>query len=65
MIKLYDKGIYLLNGTEIVKDDQDAAAAVAAKTGSAPSKEKAAEGTMAYRILKDHNTSGNMEQAED
>ena len=62
MIKLYDKGIYLLNGTEIVKDDQDAGAAVAAKTGSAPSKEKTAEGTMAYRILKEHNTSGNMEK---
>ena len=62
MVKLYDKGIYLLNGTEIVEDTQDAAAIIASKTGAAPAKEKAAEGTMAYGILKEHNTSDNMKQ---
>ena len=62
MVKLYDKGIYLVNGTEIVEDGQDAAAALASKTGNAPTKEEAARGTMAYSILEAHNTSGNMEK---
>ena len=62
MVKLYDKGIYLLNGTEIIEDTQDAAAIVASKTGAAPSQAEAAAHTMAYNILKEHNTSGNMEQ---
>ena len=33
MIKLYEHGAYLLNGTEIIEDVNDAQAAVAAKTG--------------------------------
>lgn len=56
MIKLYDNGVYLLNGTEIVED-----------TGGVQvplSKEEAAENTMAYRILSEHNTSGNMEKLQ-
>lgn len=56
MIKLYDKGVYLLNGTEIVED-----------TGSVQvpiSKEEAAKNTMAYGILSEHNTSGNMEKLQ-
>ena len=52
MIKLYDNGIYLLNGTEITESVQDI------------SKEEAAKNTMAYRILADHNTSGNMERLQ-
>ena len=62
MVKLYDKGIYLVNGTEIVEDGQDAAVVLASKTGNAPTKEEAARGTMAYSILEAHNTSGNMEK---
>ena len=62
MVKLYDKGIYLLNGTEIIEETADAAAIVASKMGAAPTKEAAAANTMAYNILKEHNTSGNMEQ---
>ena len=60
MIKLYDNGVYLVNGTDIVEDNGEAAAALAAKCGQAPSKEEAAKGTMAYSILEAHNTSGNM-----
>ena len=63
-MKLYDNGVYLLNGTEIVEDNQDAAACLAAKTGAAVDKKAAAAGTMAYHILKEHNTSGNMEQLQ-
>ena len=64
MIKLYDKGVYLVNGTEIVEDTKDAVQALQSKCGKAPSKEEAARGTMAYGILEAHNTSGNMENLQ-
>ena len=64
MIKLYDNGVYLVNGTDIVEDNGEAAAALAAKCGQAPSKEEAAKGTMASSILEAHNTSGNMKQLQ-
>ena len=64
MIKLYDNGVYLVNGTDIVEDNGEAAAALTAKCGQAPSKEEASKGTMAYSILEAHNTSGNMEQLQ-
>ena len=64
MIKLYDNGVYLANGTDIIEDNADAAKELQAKTVSAPSKEEAAKGTMAYRILEAHNTSGNMENLQ-
>ena len=64
MIKLYDNGVYLVNGTDIVEDNGEAAAALTAKCGHAPSKQEAAKGTMAYSILEAHNTSGNMEQLQ-
>ncbi|MBQ3602091.1 MAG: hydratase [Lachnospiraceae bacterium] len=62
MIKLYDNGVYLLNGTEIVEDNAEAAALLQSKTGLTPDKKQAAKGTMAYGILESHNTSGNMEK---
>jgi len=58
MIKLYDKGVYLLNGSEIVEDTSDASAILAAKTGQSVSKDEARKGTIAYGILSSHNTSG-------
>ena len=60
MIKLYDKGAFLLNGTELVEDTQDTKAIVAAKTGQEVTKEDAAKQTIAYNILKEHNTSSDM-----
>ncbi len=60
MIKLLDGGAWLLNGTEVIPDGADAAAAISAKLGNCPSKEEASQNTIAYGILKDHNTSGNM-----
>ncbi len=62
MINLYDSGVYLVNGTEIVADGADAAAELKAKTGKEICKEQAAKGTIAYRILEEHNTSWNMEK---
>ena len=63
-MKLYENGVYLLNGREIIEDNQEAAACLAAKTGKTVTAAEAATGTMAYRILKAHNTSGNMEQLQ-
>ena len=62
MIKLYERGAYLLNGTEIIEDVNDAQAAVAAKTGQQVTKEEAAKNTIAYSILEAHNTSSDMER---
>jgi aconitate hydratase len=61
MIKLFDNGAYLLNGTELVEDNADANAILTQKLGIAPSKEEAARNTMAYGILEKHNTSDNMD----
>lgn len=60
MVKLYDKGVYLLNGTEIEEDVN----AVVARTGRAVSQEDAAKNTMAYNILAEHNTSGSMDRLQ-
>ena len=51
MIKLYDKGVYLVNGTEI-------------KEEAGISKEEASQNTIAYSILKDHNTSSDMKHLQ-
>jgi len=64
MIKLYDNGVYLLNGTDIVEDSGQAEAQIQAKCGEVPSKEQASEGTIAYSILKAHNTSGGMDNLQ-
>ena len=58
-MKLYDSGIYLVNGTEIVAENEQAK--VQAITGSAANKEEAKKGTIAYGILKAHNTNDNMD----
>ena len=48
MVKLYEDGIYLLNGKNIVTEYN-------------MSKEEAKKGTIAYSILKSHNTNSNMD----
>ena len=60
MIQLMETGAYLVNGTELIADNAEAAAALKAKTGKDVNKEEAAKGTIAYGILKNHNTSDNM-----
>ena len=62
MIELKNGGAYLVNGTEWIEDTAEAGAAIAAKTGKNVSKEEAKQGTIAYGILKAHNTSDNMEK---
>ena len=62
-MKLYENGIFLINGKEIIEDNGDAAAKLAQR-GIAADKIEAAKGTMAYGILSAHNTSGNMEKLQ-
>ena len=59
MVSLYDGGVYLVNGTEIIPEAEGAK--VKALTGIEAEKETAKKGTIAYSILEAHNTSGNME----
>ena len=54
-MKLYDTGVYLVDGEKIV---EESAAFLPV------SREEAAKNTIAYGILEDHNTSGNMEKLQ-
>ena len=49
MVKLYDSGVYLLNGNQIVPEKEAAPGL---------NKDEAKKGTIAYGILQDHNVSG-------
>lgn len=62
MVTLLEGGAYLVNGTEIVPDRADAQAAIKNMTGKDITKEEAAKQTIAYGILENHNTSGNMDK---
>ena len=62
MIKLLEGGAYLVNGCEIIADGGDALNEVKAKIGKEVSKEAAKQATIAYDILKEHNTSDNMDK---
>ena len=53
MIKLYDKGAFLVNGTELVEDSN---------VCQGVTKEEAAKQTIAYGILKEHNTAPDMDR---
>lgn len=57
MIQLLEGGTYLVNGTELVEPAKAAAQGL-------PAPEEAAKQTMAYNILRGHNTSGNMEKLQ-
>ena len=62
MVNVFEGGAYLLNGTELIPDSEKALAEIKSKTGKDISKEEAKKGTIAYGILKEHNTSGSMEK---
>ena len=60
MVKLYNGGAYLINGNTLIEEnDKDKIKAV---TGKEIDKEEARKGSIAYNILKAHNTSGNMDK---
>ena len=60
-MKFHEGVVYLVNGTELISEGPEASVQISAKTGAAVSKEEAAKNTIAYGILKDHNTSCNMD----
>lgn len=63
MIKLFSNGVYLINNREIVEDCNEVNSILANKLGNNyPSKENAKKNTIAYNILKEHNTSENMDK---
>lgn len=62
MIQLFSEGAYLVDGTTLVKESE--AEALKQLTGEVLSKEEASKNTIAYGILRDHNTSGNMEKLQ-
>ena len=51
MVKLYDGGVFLVNGQEIIPESEN----------KIYNKESAKKGSIAYSILEAHNTSGNMD----
>ena len=62
MIQLFSEGAYLVDGTTLVKESE--AEALKQLIGEVVSKEEASKNTIAYGILRDHNTSGNMEKLQ-
>ena len=57
MVELYTSGVYLIRGSEIVKDNAEAEAKLR-RLGVQVSKEDARKGTIAYGILSAHNNGG-------
>lgn len=60
MVKLYEGGVYLINGTEIVPEAE--IGSKASSLSKLVKKDDAKKGTIAYSILEAHNTSGDMNQ---
>ena len=56
-MKLYDGGVYLLDGEKIIPDSSEAPKLLA-REGCTQTKEQARRGTIAWSILHDHNQSG-------
>ena len=63
MIKLFSNGVYLINNKEIIEDSKNIDLILKNKLGNNyVDKERAKKNTIAYNILKEHNTSNNMEK---
>ena len=62
MIRLHRQGVYLVDGTKLVPEDE--AERVEQLTGRPASREQAREGTIAYGILSRHNSSSDMDHLE-
>ncbi len=59
MVKLYDGGVYLVNGTEIIPESESARVEQLTGRKACPQEDK--KGTIAYSILKSHNTADDMD----
>lgn len=62
MITLSKGGAFLIKGMDVVLDNAEAKSTIKSLTGKEISKEEAAKETIAYGILANHNTSGNMDK---
>ena len=62
MISVLESGAYLIGGREVVPDGPKAPAEIKSKTGKDTTREASRQETIAYRILKEHNTSDNMDK---
>ncbi|WP_370774001.1 hydratase [Clostridium sp.] len=63
MIKLFSNGVYLINNKDIVEDCNEINLILKNKLGNNYiSKENAKKNTIAYNILKEHNTSEDMDK---
>ena len=60
MVKLYNGGAYLINGNTLIEEND--IKKLETFTGKNINKEEAVKGSIAYNILKAHNTSGNMDK---
>ena len=58
MIKLYDKGVFLVDGTDLYESSEE----LLNKTGISASASDAGKGTMAYSVIQAHNKSGDEKQ---
>ena len=63
MIKLFSNGVYLINNKEIIEDSKNIDLILKNKlVNNYVDKERDKKNTIAYNILKEHNTSNNMEK---
>ena len=63
MVTLSKGGAWLLDGTEVIEEAENSEALLRQKLGkNYISRKEAAENTISYRILRDHNTSGDMDK---
>jgi aconitate hydratase len=62
MIKLFNSGVYLIHGRDIIEAEPESEARLLNSTGRKIPVEEAQKGTMAYQIIKTHNTSNSMEK---
>ena len=60
MVKLYNGGAYLINGNTLIEEND--IKKLETFTGKDINKEEVGKGSIAYNILKAHNTSGNMDK---
>ena len=63
-MKLYDGGVYLVNGNRIIPDGPDASAIAERETGLSLSRQEARKQTMAWEILHAHNRSADEEKLQ-
>ena len=64
MIQFLNGGVYLINGKQVIPDGGKAVDKLKAAVGVNPVPEEAKKNTIAYGILKAHNTSGNMKDLQ-